>query len=106
MLLLFEMLLIGLAISSITMTISKSYVMEPLRVQVSKLAPWAKVLIHCPYCLSHWLAPFVVLFKLGLVPLMQFILVTFGVITIASIASLGVAQLFLALDEIDSEEME
>lgn len=104
--LLLEILLIGLAVASITMTISKSNVMEYPRIQVSKLGRWARELIHCPYCLSHWFAFGIVWQKLGLFPLERFILVSFGVVTIASLASLKIAQLFLALDEIDSEEEE
>lgn len=104
--LLFEMLLIGLAIASITMTISKSNVMEYLRTQVSKLSYWVGELIHCPYCLSHWFAFAAVWWKFGLLPLERFILISFGVVTIASLASLGIAQLFLTLDKIDSEEIE
>jgi len=104
--LLVEMLLIGLAVASITMTVSTSNVMEPWRIQVSKLGRRARELIHCPYCLSHWLAFVVVWGKFGLLPLERFILISFGIVTIASLASLGIAQLFLALDEIDSEENE
>ena len=104
--LLFEMLLIGLAVASITMTISKSNIMEYSRTQVSKLGWWAEELIHCPYCLSHWFAFGVVWWKLGLSPLECFILVSFGVVTIASLASLGIAQLFLTLNKIDLEEIE
>lgn len=101
-----EMVLIGLAIASITMTIAKSNVMEWLRDQISELGQWTRELIHCPYCLSHWFAFAVVGWKFGLLPLEQFILMSFGVITIASLASLGIAQLFLALDKIDAEETE
>jgi len=104
--LLFEMLLIGLAIASITMTISKSNVMEYLRTQVSKLGGWAEDLIHCPYCLSHWFAFVIVGWEFGLLPLERFILISFGIVTIASFASLGIARLFLALNELDSEEIE
>lgn len=106
MTLLFEMLLIGLAIASFTMTIAKSNVMECLRTQVSKLGRWARELIHCPYCLSHWVAFTVTWWKFGLWPLERFILISFGVVTITSFASLGIANLFLTLDEIDSEEVE
>jgi hypothetical protein len=50
-----EMILLGLAIASITMTVTKSNVMAYPRDQVSKLGRWAEDLAHCPYCLSHWL---------------------------------------------------
>jgi len=102
--LLLEMLLIGLAIASITMTISTSYVMDYPRAQVTKLNRGLGELIHCPYCLSHWFAFGIVWWKLGLLPLDRFFLVSFGVVTIASLASLGIARLFSALDEVDSEE--
>jgi hypothetical protein len=96
-----EMILLGLAIASITMTITKSNVMEYPRDQVSKLGSWAEDLAHCPYCLSHWLTFAAVWLRLGPLPLGQFVLVSFGVITIASFASLGIALLFLALDALD-----
>ena len=96
-----EMIWLGLAIASITMTITKSNVMEYPRNQISKLGRWSEGLAHCPYCLSHWLAFAVVWGKFGPLPLGQFVLVSFGVITIASFASLGIAALFLALDALD-----
>jgi hypothetical protein len=96
-----EMILLGLAIASIAMTITKSNVMESLRNRASKLGRWARELMHCPYCLSHWLAFAAVWLKFGLLPLGQFVLVSFGVITIASFASFGIAALFLALDALD-----
>lgn len=96
-----EMILLGLAIASITMTITKSNVMEYPRDQVSKLGRWVRELVHCPYCLSHWLAFAVVWLEFGPLPLGQFVLVSFGVITIASFASLGIATLFLVLDALE-----
>lgn len=99
-------LLVGLAIASISMTICKSNVMRYFRNQVSKLGNWARGFIHCPYCLSHWLAFIAVWLEYGLLPIERFIVTSFGLVTIASFASLGIAQLFLALDDIDSEETE
>lgn len=104
--LLLNILLFGLAVASVTMTIAKSNVMEWFRGQVSKLGWWAEELIHCPYCLSHWFSFWLVWWKLGNRPLDLFILATFGTITVASLASLGIARLFLALDEIDRPEDE
>ncbi len=104
--LLFNILLFGLAVASVTMTIAKSNVMEWPRIQVSKLGRWAEDLIHCPYCLSHWLSLGVVWWEIGMLPLDRLILTTFGTITVASFASLGIARLFLALDEIDRPEDE
>lgn len=102
--LLLEILLFGLAVASITMTIAKSNVMEWLRTLVSKLGWWAEELIHCPYCLSHWFSLGLVWWEFGMLPPVSFLLTVFGTITVASLASLGIAQLFLALDEIDHPE--
>jgi len=102
--LLLDILLFGLAVASATMTIAKSNAMEWPRTQVSKLSCWARDLIHCPYCLSHWLSLGLVWWEIGTLPLDRFILTTFGTITVASLASLGIAQLFLALDEFDHQE--
>ena len=104
--LLLNILLFGLAVASITMTVAKSNVMEWPRTQVSKLGRRAEELIHCPYCLSHWLSLGVVWWEFGTLPLGRFILTVFGTITVASLASLGIAWLFLALDEIDRPEDE
>ncbi len=94
-----DILLTGLAISSITMTISESNIMEPLRTFVSKLG--CGKLIHCPYCLSHWFAIAIVWGQQDFFPLTDFSLSVFAVITVASLASLGIAKLFLALDDLE-----
>ncbi len=101
---LLEILFIGLAVASLSMTVAKSNVTERVRKQVSRLGHWASELIHCPYCLSHWFAFVLVWWRIGGCPGDVFVLTVFGVVTISSLASLGIARLFLALDEIDYEE--
>ena len=96
-----ELLVVGLAVSGITMTITKSNVMQPLRILMSKLG--CGELVHCPYCLSHWFAFGIVLGHQDFFPLTDFSLTSFAVITIASLASLGIAKLFLALNDLDME---
>ena len=96
-----DLFLIGLAIASMTMTISKSNIFWRLRALVSKLGLWAQDLIHCPYCLSHWLAFGFVWYEFGLFD--KFLIKSFAVITIASLASWGITQLFLALERLDNE---
>ncbi len=94
-----ELLVTGLAIASITMTISKSNIMEPLRTFIFKLG--GGKLIHCPYCLSHWFAIALVWGQQDFLPLTNFSLTVFAIITIASLASFGIAKLFLALDDLE-----
>ena len=100
----FEILLTGLAVSSISMTIALSNAMKPLREVVSKVGRWPGELIHCPYCLSHWLALGLVWYQMGLTPVVNVTVTVFGVVTIASLASLGIANLFLTLYDAETEE--
>jgi hypothetical protein len=99
----FEILITGLAVSSISMTISLSNSTKWARDLVSKLGRWPRELVQCPYCLSHWLAAGFVGGQMGLLPWWEFIITAFGVITIASLASLGIANLFITLYDTEEE---
>jgi hypothetical protein len=98
-----DIILLALAVSAASMTITTSNVTEWLRVSVSKLGQRFEELIHCPYCLSHWLAAIVTVawFK-G--PMNEMIVAGFAIVTIASLASLGITHFFLALDALDRSE--
>jgi hypothetical protein len=100
-----DLILLSLAISSISMTITKSNVMAWFRSRVAVLGSWFEELFQCPYCLSHWLAALgvIVLFKGTLI---QLIVAIMAVVTLSSFASLGITYFFLALDALDegSEE--
>jgi Protein of unknown function (DUF1360) len=97
-----EILVTGLAVASITMTISQSNVMEYPRTLISKLG--LGKLINCAYCLSHWIGFGIVWMRQDFFPLINFVLTSFAVITVASLASLGIAKLFLALDDLGEIE--
>ena len=100
-----EMIFMALAIASISMTITKSNIMKKPRALISKSGSWTRELIHCPYCLCHWLAAGIVCaFCWGTYPLSTLILMIFGVITLACFGSLGITWLFLALDDLDNSE--
>lgn len=98
-----DIIILALAISSISMTVATSNVMEWFRSLVSKLGQWFKEFIHCPYCLSHWLAA-VVTFGWVEGSMSELVITGFAIITIASLASLGIAHFFLALDALDRSE--
>jgi len=98
-----EMVFIALAIASVSMTITKSNITGKLRALISKCGLWAKKLIHCPYCLSHWLAAVIIcIFYWGVYPLSMLIIMIFTVITLACFGSLGIVWLFLMLDDLDN----
>lgn len=45
----------GLALASISFTLSSSGVFASIRQRLSKFHPKIDELIHCPYCMSHWI---------------------------------------------------
>jgi hypothetical protein len=98
-----EITLLSLAVSSVSMTVTTTYIFEWLRTLVSKLGRRFESLIHCPYCLSHWLAAAATLawFEGSVY---ETIVTGFAIVTLASLASLGITHLFLALDALDRSE--
>lgn len=98
-----DILMLSLAVASASMTIATSNAMEWFRNLVSKLGGWSEELIHCPYCLSHWLAAIVTVTWLkGTVG--ELVVAWLATVTLASLASLGITHFFLALDALDRSE--
>ncbi len=98
-----DIIILALAVSSVSMTCTTSLVTERLRWLVSKLGHRFESLIHCPYCLSHWLSAIVTLVYVD-GPVIELIVTGFAIVTIASLASLGITHFFLALDALDRSE--
>lgn len=51
---LFEFILLGLAGSAISMTLTKATISKPLREKVKEKSKFFGELFTCPYCMSHW----------------------------------------------------
>lgn len=103
--LLLEMIFIALATASISMTITKSNITKKLRELISKGGSWAEELIHCPYCLCHWVAAIIICISCwNIYSFDILILMIFGVVTLACFGSLGIVWLFLMLDDLDNTE--
>lgn len=51
-----ELLILSLATAAISMTVAKAPVFESVRYWFDGRNEWLADLIHCPYCLSHWVA--------------------------------------------------
>lgn len=49
-------LYLSLCTASISYTITWAGIFEGLRKRISKLGNWFEDLIHCPYCLGHYIA--------------------------------------------------
>lgn len=52
----FAMLVLVLATSAISLTITKGSIFENLREQVIERSQWFGKLVSCPYCTSHWVS--------------------------------------------------
>jgi hypothetical protein len=89
--------LVALSVSAMSMTIAESGLFKYLR-DVLNDVPFLDKLVHCPYCLSHWLA-FVFVIHISDC-FMIWIINSFAVVTLASISSIGIS---FFLERIDHE---
>ena len=79
-----NLIVISLAIASISFTVTKSDIFRPFRLFTCKHSNSLGKLISCPYCFSHWVA----LFIMGLIYKsinLDFIIMTFAAITLSTI---------------------
>lgn len=53
-----KLILLALCLSTVTFTISSTGIFEPVRKLLSKIHLKVEELIHCPFCLSHWVVIF------------------------------------------------
>ena len=51
-----DLVMLGLATATVSVTISQSKLFAPVRDKVSAGRPWLGELVSCPYCLGHWVA--------------------------------------------------
>ena len=94
----FTLVLISLAVSSMSMTVSQTAMFRPFRLRLYARSRFIGKLVSCPYCLSHWLAFGFVGWSGCFQGVLGFILASFAVVTLASFSSLVIAWF---LEEID-----
>ncbi len=51
-----QLIIISLAVASISFTISKSSIFKPVRLFICKHSSFLGELFSCPYCISHWVS--------------------------------------------------
>ena len=66
-----ELVVLALAVSALSLTITKAKVTAPVRDWIADRNVWFGDLVSCPYCTSHWLA-------FGAVAAFQPVLITSG----------------------------
>lgn len=94
------LLLLSLAIASMSMTIAVSDGMLWFRDLVSRCGRWLEELIHCPYCVSHYLAcAGTIIFFDG--SFFELLVIMMALVTLSSFASIGITLLFLTLNKLE-----
>ena len=78
----------GLAVSAISTTVTKALVFKPLRDRFKysegdEFKPSLFMLVHCPYCLSHWVT-FGLVLAISWNGIVGFILDSFSTIALAN----------------------
>ena len=81
---LIELIIISLAVSSASYSISRTEIFKPIRLRICKAWPWAGKLISCPYCLSHWIS-FGSMFYFYKTFSVEVLILTFAMITLSAI---------------------
>ena len=51
-----QLIIISLAVASISFTISKSSIFKQVRFIINKYSSFFGELFSCPYCISHWIS--------------------------------------------------
>ena len=51
---LLELIVLALAVSTVSMTATKAKISKPLREKISARNKWFGELFSCPYCFGHW----------------------------------------------------
>lgn len=80
-----SILLVALAVSSISFTVTVAGIFSPFREWVSKFHSKLEELIFCPYCFSHYVALFLLLIMPGEYSLYEFIITYFAIIAISGL---------------------
>jgi|ERR1700748_1513376 len=77
-----NLIIISLAIASISYTISKGEIFRSIRLFICKHSKFIGQLISCPYCLSHWVSA-TIMFIIYKSFNLDFVIMTFAAITLS-----------------------
>ncbi len=91
-----NLIILALAVSSISYTITRSVLFAPIRKKLN----WR--VLKCCYCLSHWIAAFLIILDNYPIEFLDFIIITFAVITL-SIPGMYIIELFHQLLEREND---
>lgn len=94
---------VSLVVSTVSMTLSKAKLFRGLREAVSQRSRWLGELIHCPYCVSHWISFLLVaVYRPCLthccIPVADYVVSAFAMVAMATIWSRSIGASLLAMD--------
>lgn len=78
-----QLIIISLAVASISFTISRSIIFRPIRLFICNRSKFLGELISCIYCLSHWISFIFMIYFYRFT--LNFIIMSFACITLANI---------------------
>lgn len=95
---------LALATASISLTITKATIFEPVRDWIGDRSDFFGELFSCPYCMSHWISfGFIAYYQPRLITsqylLADLFVSTFALITVASLLAASVFRLFGGSEE-------
>ena len=104
------LLLVALAVSAASVTITKSQITASFRAklwQISLTKPKMKsiaYLFDCPYCMSHWIAFFLVFMSFAWTGVIEYLVMVGAVIAIAAIAT-GAIMMLMGWHQAEVDQM-
>jgi hypothetical protein len=98
-----DLIILGFAVAATSMTISTTHACAWLRDYISNLGPLFKRLIHCPWCLSHWVALILASWFLKFEGILDWFVCIMAIVAISGLVSAGITYFFLALNALEGE---
>lgn len=94
-----SLLIQAAAVASVTLTIAKGKIFQPVRNWLRDHWVWGAKLMTCGYCLSHWIAAAMVAavgpVAVTQVPAVNYIVTAFALISMATLIAGGMAHLYM-----------
>ena len=98
--------MLSLAVSTISVTITKTIMFKPIRSYIEQRSKWFGELFHCPYCLSHWVALFLFVFYAPKVingfMILDYLVTFFVIVALATFWSFVICSTLKVMDSLGS----
>ena len=93
----FNLIILSMCVSTVSLTISKSKFFSPLRYCVNKRSERLGSFLSCSYCMSHWVAAFFVSLLYIYTPIIMVTNIIFIDVTITIFATIALATIITGI---------